>query len=79
MELEGVTAYTNDGLEAILFVAEGGKLSLIRFLAFHIAFRIVPVDLRNALNSLQATYAGFGNITSKNVFKVHRFIESYAQ
>uniref|UniRef100_A0A6A7G671 Replication factor C subunit 2 n=1 Tax=Hirondellea gigas TaxID=1518452 RepID=A0A6A7G671_9CRUS len=50
LEYEKIQNYTNDGLEAILFVAEG--------------------DLRNALNSLQATYAGFGNITAKNVFRV---------
>lgn len=27
-------------------------------------------DMRNALNSLQATHAGFGSITEENVFKV---------
>ena len=42
--------YTEDGLEAILYLAEG--------------------DLRNAINSLQATSAGYGNINADNVFKV---------
>jgi replication factor C subunit 2/4 len=42
--------YTDDGLEAILYMAEG--------------------DMRNALNSLQATFAGFGKVTVDNVFKV---------
>eukprot|EP01083_Nonionella_stella_P171927 588457_1 len=50
LDYEKIQTFTNDGLEAILFVAEG--------------------DLRNALNSLQSTYAGFGTITSANVFKV---------
>ena len=43
-------AFTDKGLEAILFTAEG--------------------DMRNALNSLQATAAGFGQITDEAVFKV---------
>ena len=46
---EGVTT-TEDGLEAIIFTAEG--------------------DMRNALNNLQATHAGFGLVNSENVFKV---------
>jgi replication factor C subunit 2/4 len=41
---------TPDGLEAIVFTAEG--------------------DLRNALNNLQSTYAGFGVVTEANVYKV---------
>eukprot|EP01104_Vermistella_antarctica_P004382 TRINITY_DN14839_c0_g1_i1.p1 TRINITY_DN14839_c0_g1~~TRINITY_DN14839_c0_g1_i1.p1 ORF type:complete len:330 (+),score=55.72 TRINITY_DN14839_c0_g1_i1:157-1146(+) len=43
-------AYIDDGLEAIIFTADG--------------------DMRQALNNLQATYAGFGSITPENVFKV---------
>lgn len=43
-------ATTDDGLEAIVFSAEG--------------------DMRNALNNLQSTHAGFGSVTSDNVFKV---------
>eukprot|EP00455_Lapot_gusevi_P027038 TRINITY_DN2859_c0_g1_i12.p1 TRINITY_DN2859_c0_g1~~TRINITY_DN2859_c0_g1_i12.p1 ORF type:complete len:357 (-),score=53.05 TRINITY_DN2859_c0_g1_i12:23-1093(-) len=50
MENERITSYTNDGLEALVFTAEG--------------------DLRQALNNLQSTYAGFGAITADNVFKV---------
>lgn len=42
--------YTNKGLEALLFTADG--------------------DLRNAINSLQATYSGFEAVTDVNVFKV---------
>ena len=48
-EAEGVR-YTQDGLEALLFVAEG--------------------DMRNALNSLQATYIGFEDVNADNVFRV---------
>ena len=46
---EDVTT-TDEGLEAIIFTAEG--------------------DMRNALNNLQATHAGFGLVDSDNVFKV---------
>ena len=42
--------YTDDGLESLLYIAEG--------------------DLRNALNTLQATSAGYGTVTAKTVFKV---------
>ena len=42
--------YTEDGLESLLYIAEG--------------------DLRNAINTLQATTAGFGQVTAKTVFKV---------
>ncbi|XP_067562026.1 replication factor C subunit 2 isoform X2 [Pseudorca crassidens] len=42
--------HTDDGLEAILFTAQG--------------------DMRQALNNLQSTFAGFGFINSENVFKV---------
>jgi replication factor C subunit 2/4 len=48
-ESEGVPC-SEDGLEAIIFTAEG--------------------DMRNALNNLQATFAGFKNVTRENVFKV---------
>ncbi|WIA13158.1 hypothetical protein OEZ85_006750 [Tetradesmus obliquus] len=46
---EGLTA-TKDGLEAIIFTADG--------------------DMRQALNNLQATHTGFGDITADAVFKV---------
>lgn len=46
---EGVN-YTQDGIEAIVFTAQG--------------------DMRQALNNLQCTVAGFGLVTSENVFKV---------
>ena len=46
---EGVT-YGDDGLEAIIFTAEG--------------------DMRNALNNVQATHSGFGNVNQANVFRV---------
>jgi replication factor C subunit 2/4 len=48
-DLEGVPC-SEDGLEAIIFTAEG--------------------DMRNALNNLQATFAGFTHVTKDNVFKV---------
>lgn len=48
-EAEGVD-HTEDGLEAIIYTAEG--------------------DMRQAINNLQSTYAGFGSVTSENVFKV---------
>ncbi|KAJ8939296.1 hypothetical protein NQ314_011153 [Rhamnusium bicolor] len=41
--------YTEDGLEAIVFTAQG--------------------DMRQALNNLQSTHNGFGEVNSKNVFK----------
>ena len=50
LRLEEIQSYTNDGLDAILFIADG--------------------DMRNAINSLQATYAGFNLISDENVFKV---------
>ena len=43
-------AFTNDGLEAVVFTADG--------------------DMRQALNSMQATANGFGLINQDNVFKV---------
>ncbi|XP_790650.2 replication factor C subunit 2 [Strongylocentrotus purpuratus] len=42
--------HAEDGLEAIIYTAQG--------------------DMRQAINNLQSTYAGFGSITSENVFKV---------
>merc|ERR1719167_135698 len=50
MGFENIVNYADDGLEAILFIAEG--------------------DMRNAINSMQATYSGFGMITDENVYKV---------
>jgi len=49
MEKENIK-YQNDGLEALIFTAEG--------------------DMRYGLNNLQATYAGFNEISKDNVFKV---------
>jgi len=43
-------SYGGDGLEAIIFTAEG--------------------DMRNALNNLQATVSGFGQVNQANVFRV---------
>lgn len=45
--------HTDDGLEAVLFTAEG--------------------DMRQALNNLQSTHAGYGFVNRENVFKV-RFL-----
>lgn len=42
--------HTPDGLEAILFTADG--------------------DMRQAINNLQSTWAGFGLITAENVYRV---------
>ncbi|CAG9772744.1 unnamed protein product [Ceutorhynchus assimilis] len=42
--------YSEDGLEAIVFTAQG--------------------DMRQALNNLQSTHNGFGEVNSENVFKV---------
>lgn len=42
--------YEDDGLEAVLYMAEG--------------------DMRNAINCLQATFAGYGLLNAENVFKV---------
>lgn len=49
IELEEVE-YTEDGLAALVFSAEG--------------------DMRQAINNLQSTFAGFGIVTGDNVFKV---------
>ncbi|EPY40658.1 replication factor C subunit 2/4 [Angomonas deanei] len=46
----GENHYTEDGLEAVLYLAEG--------------------DLRYAINTLQATWVGYGFISADNVFKV---------
>lgn len=48
-DAEGVK-YSNDGLEALVFSAEG--------------------DMRQALNNLQSTVAGFGFVNGENVFKI---------
>eukprot|EP01063_Lacrimia_lanifica_P008962 TRINITY_DN16012_c0_g1_i1.p1 TRINITY_DN16012_c0_g1~~TRINITY_DN16012_c0_g1_i1.p1 ORF type:complete len:345 (+),score=137.86 TRINITY_DN16012_c0_g1_i1:66-1100(+) len=42
--------YTEDGLEALLYIAEG--------------------DLRNAINTLQASMSGYGTVTADTVFRV---------
>ncbi|CDK26489.1 unnamed protein product [Kuraishia capsulata CBS 1993] len=42
--------YTNDGLEALIFTAEG--------------------DMRQAINNLQSTVAGFTLVNAENVFKI---------
>lgn len=49
IELEDVK-YTNDGLEALIFTAEG--------------------DMRQAINNLQSTVAGYGLVNGDNVFKI---------
>lgn len=49
IEAEGVEA-TNDGLEALVFTADG--------------------DMRQAINNLESTVAGFGLVSGDNVFKV---------
>lgn len=48
-EKEGVQ-YTDDGLAALVFSAEG--------------------DMRQAVNNLQSTWAGFGLVSGDNVFRV---------
>ncbi|KAI8903179.1 replication factor C subunit 4 [Gorgonomyces haynaldii] len=48
--LKRLVNYTPEGLEAIVFTAEG--------------------DMRQAVNNLQSTHAGFGTVTPLNVFKV---------
>lgn len=45
--------YVPEGLEAIIFTADG--------------------DMRQALNNLQATFAGFRFVNQENVFKVTKF------
>jgi len=42
--------FSNDGLEALIFTAEG--------------------DMRQAINNLQSTVAGFGFVNGENVFKI---------
>lgn len=50
MDSEEVTNWTTDGLDAILFVAEG--------------------DMRNAINTLQSAYMGFGSVTQNSVNQI---------
>jgi len=50
IKAEGNIPHTDDGLEAVLFTAEG--------------------DMRQALNNLQSTHAGYGFVNRENVFKV---------
>ena len=57
MKYEKINSWTNSGLEAIVFVANG--------------------DMRNAINSLQATYSGFNMITEDNVKQDEYVISSY--
>eukprot|EP01064_Diplonema_japonicum_P017028 TRINITY_DN2507_c0_g2_i4.p1 TRINITY_DN2507_c0_g2~~TRINITY_DN2507_c0_g2_i4.p1 ORF type:complete len:330 (+),score=71.21 TRINITY_DN2507_c0_g2_i4:377-1366(+) len=42
--------YTEDGIESLLYIAEG--------------------DLRNAINTLQAAFSGYGTVTADTIFKV---------
>jgi replication factor C subunit 2/4 len=49
IEMEQVK-YSNDGVEALIFTAEG--------------------DMRQAINNLQSTVAGFGFVNGENVFKI---------
>lgn len=49
-EAETTARYTPEGLEAILFTADG--------------------DMRQALNNLQSTYAGFAFVNAENVYRV---------
>lgn len=49
VEQEHIT-YAKDGLEALVFTADG--------------------DMRQAMNNLQSTWAGFGHVNAENVFKV---------
>ncbi|KAH3898756.1 replication factor C subunit 4 SCDLUD_005090 [Saccharomycodes ludwigii] len=50
IKLEGNIDYTNDGLEALIFTADG--------------------DMRQAINNLQSTVAGFRLVNGDNVFKI---------
>jgi DNA polymerase III delta prime subunit len=55
IEKEGISC-SKDGLEAIVFTADG--------------------DMRQALNNLQATHTGFGDVTADSVFKASRALSA---
>jgi len=50
LQAEKIQTYTSQGLQEIVYVADG--------------------DMRNAINAMQATFAGFHSITDVNVQKV---------
>ena len=77
--------YDETGFEALVFTAEGQcmveRMALgccavaYARLPVHVLTHVRPSacclgDMRNAINNLQATAAGFGHVTAKNVFKV---------
>uniref|UniRef100_A0A672ZZY4 Replication factor C subunit 2 n=1 Tax=Sphaeramia orbicularis TaxID=375764 RepID=A0A672ZZY4_9TELE len=69
-------AVSDDGLEAVIFTAQGdmrqvGRFPwkrLIRVTGLHVGSEVLLVF--QALNNLQSTNSGFGYINSENVFKV---------
>ncbi len=71
---------TDKGLEAIIFTAEvriisvifafGPLKPLLVLVSFKFFLNCLKGDMRNALNSLQATHAGFAVVNDSNVFKV---------
>ena len=62
---------TDKGLEAIIFTAEvNGSSGNVLALREMSAWLLCQGDMRNALNSLQATHAGFAIVNDVNVFKV---------
>lgn len=65
-------AVSDDGLEAVIFTAQGDMRQVGRGLALALArgTPLTPSPCSQALNNLQSTNAGFGFIDSQNVFKV---------
>ena len=63
---------TDKGLEAIIFTAEvnGSSGKDVLALCEMSTWLLCQGDMRNALNSLQATHAGFAIVNDINVFKV---------
>ena len=59
-------SHTDDGLEAVIFTAQGDMRQVcvccVNMLCLH--------SVSQALNNVQSTFAGFGHVNATNVFKV---------
>lgn len=65
---EGVS-YADEGLEAIIFTAQG-DMRQVPLLVFSCVSMYLNIFFYQAINNLQSTFQGFGHVSSNNVFKV---------
>jgi replication factor C subunit 2/4 len=59
-------SFTSEGLEAIIFTAQGD----MRQVCFFLISLFISKRRFQAINNLQSTVFGFGHVNSENVFKV---------